>query len=488
MTTIDLRSAATLARAVQDGSLRAADVAATALAAIASRNDSTNAFVETFADTAMAQAERVDARRQQGGARLPLAGVPIAIKDNLLLQGHLAACGSRMLRDFRAPYTATVVQRLLDLGAVVLGRTNMDEFGMGSSTEHSVHGASRNPFDTTRVPGGSSGGAAAAVASELCPIALGSDTGGSVRQPAAMCNLTGLKPTYGRMSRYGLVAYASSLDCIGVLAHDAEDAALALQGAGLDPFDGTSRNEAVPDYSAALQKRTDLRSVRLGVLDGDSRGIEDAVRTATDAAIATMVDLGATVVRCSLPHDRHSVSTYYLLAAAEASSNLARYDGLRYGYSQRGRTLDDCYERSRSEGFGREVQLRILLGTHALQAGYQHELYGKATKVRRLLQQDFGRAFAHCDLIVSPTSPIVAFPIGSKIDDPVAMYRCDALTVGASLAGLPAMSVPCGFAEGQLPIGLQLTAPALREDLLLQVAHVFQAHTKWHRQRPASCR
>jgi aspartyl-tRNA(Asn)/glutamyl-tRNA(Gln) amidotransferase subunit A len=486
---IDLRSAAAIAGAVRSGALCATDVVATALATVERRNRHENALVETFAASAMATAERVDAARRRGEDPGPLAGVPIAIKDNLLLRGHIAACGSRMLADFRAPYTATVVQRLLDRGAVVIGRTNMDEFGMGSSTEHSAYGPTRNPWDRSRVPGGSSGGAAAAVAGELCPIAFGSDTGGSVRQPASMCNLTGLKPTYGRMSRYGLVAYASSLDCIGVLAHDAADLALALGVAGPDGRDTTALDAPVPAYVAELANRTELKGLRIGVLDDDDggAGLDAAVKAATTTALQTLEALGARLVPCVLPHVRHAVSTYYLLAAAEASSNLARYDGVRFGLSRKGRTIDESYANSRSDGFGAEVQLRILLGTHALQHGYHDELYGQATRVRQLLRRDFDAAFAHCDLIASPTSPLPAFAIGSKIDDPVAMYRCDAMTVPASLAGLPALSMPCGFAKGNLPIGLQLTAPALAEVLLLQVANVYQQRTDWHRQRPEEC-
>jgi aspartyl-tRNA(Asn)/glutamyl-tRNA(Gln) amidotransferase subunit A len=486
MTALHVLGARALAAGIRNGELRAADVITHHLRRIAERDPPQHAFLEVFADQALAAAAVVDRDRAAGRALGPLAGVPVAIKDNLLREHCIAACGSRMLEHFVAPYSATAVARLERLGAIVVGRTNMDEFGMGSSTERSAFGPTPNPWAPDRVPGGSSGGSAAAVASDLCPLALGSDTGGSVRQPAALCGVSGLKPTYGRISRLGLVAYASSLDCVGLLARSTSDLALGLQIAGADDGDPTSAAVPVPDY-AALPARADLRGLRIGVAREFAAAVVDAeVDDAVRAATTLLRERGAELVDCSLPAAEHAVATYYLVAAAEASSNLARYDGVRYGHRAGGdQRLDDVYAASRSSGFGAEVQLRILLGTFALQKGYQDQVYGQASRVRALLRRDFARAFAQCDLIASATSPIAAFPLGSRLQDPVAMYRCDALTVPASLAGLPALSVPCGTTRGGLPVGLQLTAPAFAEPLLLQVGDVYQRATDWHRRRPA---
>ena len=485
MTPLHQLPALAIAAAVRQGELRARDVAAASLARIGEHEPRLGAFVETWPDAAMAAAERIDRQRAAGEPVGPLAGVPVAIKDNLLLAGHVAACGSRMLERFVAPYTATAVARLLQLDAVVIGRTNMDEFGMGSSTEWSAFGPTHNPWAHDRGPGGSSGGSAAAVAADLCPLALGSDTGGSVRQPAALCGVTGLKPSHGRISRRGLVAYASSLDCVGILGRAAADLALVLQIAGADPGDSTAATVAVPDYAREVAARGDLAGLRIGRPRELAAGIDAGVAAAVDAALSVLQDRGAHLVDCALPSVAHAVATYYLVAAAEASSNLARYDGVRYGLRQdRAGRLEALYADSRSQGFGPEVQLRILLGTFALQHGYQDEVYGQATRVRALLRQDFARAFAQCDLIACPTSPVPPFALGSKLDDPLAMYRCDALTVPPSLAGLPALSLPCGFAGAGLPVGLQLVAPAFAESLLLQAGHVYQQQTDWHRRRP----
>jgi aspartyl-tRNA(Asn)/glutamyl-tRNA(Gln) amidotransferase subunit A len=478
-------SALELAAAVARGERRAADVLEGALAAIAAADGTLHGCLEVFGDAARAAADRIDAGRRRGDALGPLAGVPIAIKDNLLCQGQVSSAGSRMLERFVAPCSSTAVERLQAAGAVLLARTNMDEFGMGSSTEHSAFGPTRNPWRHDCVPGGSSGGSAAAVAQGYCPLALGSDTGGSVRQPAALCGVLGLKPTYGRVSRFGLIAYASSLDCVGGLARTAADLAALLQVlAGGDDRDPTSSRQPVPDYAAALRPLPP--GLRLGMpweLNGP--GLDPAVAECTRLAIDRLVELGAVRMPCELPSVAHAVPTYYLVATAEASANLARYDGVRYGLRRRGNgRLESMYAQSRSAGFGDEVQLRILLGTFALRAGHVDEFYGQATKVRTLLRQDFSRAFASCDLVVCPTSPVAAFPLGSKVDDPLAMYLCDALTVPASLAGLPALSVPCGFTADGLPVGLQLIAPPLREDLLLQVAHAYQQVTDWHLRRP----
>ena len=481
-----LPSCRAIADAVRNGDRRAADVVQDCLSRIEQRDAAIGAFVEVFRERALAHAHDLDAARARGAELPPLAGVPMAIKDNWLLEGEVAACGSRMLASFRAPYTATVVQRLIDLGAIVLGRTNMDEFGMGSSTERSAFFPTRNPWDTSRVPGGSSGGAAAAVAAGFCALAVGSDTGGSVRQPASLCGVTGIKPTYGRLSRYGLVAYASSLDCPGFLARSADDLALAMQAAGQDPRDATSLD--APASECVFDERTaTLRGVRIGVLRDTAieRGVEAEVQQACDRAFDELRRHGAEIVDVSLPRAQHAVAAYYLVASSEASSNLARYDGIRFGHSPGGRTLEEAVTNARSDGFGPEVQLRVLLGTHALRSGYHDELYGQATRVRALVREDFAAAFRGCDLIASPTTPVAAFALGSRIDDPLAMHACDALTVPASLAGLPAISMPCGFTQDGLPIGLQLTAPHRREGALLAAAHAWQQATDWHQRRPS---
>ncbi|MBK8098297.1 MAG: Asp-tRNA(Asn)/Glu-tRNA(Gln) amidotransferase subunit GatA [Planctomycetes bacterium] len=476
-----------LVRSVQTGERSAVDVVADALARIAAGDGTLRAFVEIGAERALADAAAIDARRAAGQPLGPLAGLPIALKDNLLRQGAIAGAGSRMLADFVAPYSATAVARAQSADAVVFGRTNMDEFGMGSSTERSCHGPTRNPWDRTRVPGGSSGGAAAAVAAGFAPLALGSDTGGSIRQPAAFCGVTGLKPTYGRVSRYGLIAYASSLDCVGGIARSAADLALLLDAiAGVDAADPTTLQATAGECRLALGVRTDLKGLTFGVpweLNGP--GLDADVLAAIRQTHSRLADLGARLVDVALPHVPHAVPTYYLIATAEASTNLARYDGIRFGLRRDGSgSLESMLTHSRSHGFGDEVQLRILLGTFALRAGWQDQFYGQATRVRTLLRQDFTTAFARCDAILCPTSPVTAFPLGARIDDPLAMYLCDALTVPASLAGLPALSLPCGVGDGDLPVGLQIIGPALREDLLLQVGHVWQQHTDWHRRRP----
>jgi len=479
-------SAATIAGAVQSGEVRATTVAAAVLGRIREFNPGLHAFLGVRDDRVLADAEAIDAAQRAGTPLGPLAGVPIAWKDNLVRAGETATAGSRLLERFVSPYTATVIERLERAGALLLGRTNLDEFGMGSSTENSAYGPTRNPWNRDLVPGGSSGGSAAAVAADLCTLALGSDTGGSVRQPAALCGVTGLKPTYGRVSRHGLIAYASSLDCVGACARSAADLALWLDVcSGHDVADATSRPDP-PTVAAGLPHRTDLRGLVIGLpWEMNGPGIDEQVSRALQHAVERLRDLGARIVECSLPTVPHAVPTYYLIATAEASSNLARYDGVRYGQRREvpGR-VEAMIAASRSAGFGDEVQLRVLLGTFALSYGYQDELYGQATRARTLLQSDFARAFAQCDLLLSPTSPVPAFPLGSRNDDPLAMYLCDALTVPASLAGLPALSQPCGATADGLPIGMQWMAPTLREDLLLGAAHTFQLHTDHHLRRP----
>ncbi|MFO1078830.1 MAG: Asp-tRNA(Asn)/Glu-tRNA(Gln) amidotransferase subunit GatA [Planctomycetota bacterium] len=463
---------------------RAAAAAQACLDRIAAVDPTMHAFL-VDRDRVRRDAEAVDRARAAGAPLAPLAGVPIAWKDNLVRAGHRATAGSRLLETFTSPYTATVLARLERAGAVLLGRTNLDEFGMGSTNENSAYGPTRNPWNPECVPGGSSGGSAAAVAANCCPLAVGSDTGGSIRQPAAFCGVTGLKPTYGRTSRHGLIAYASSLDCIGAVARTAEDLALWLDAvAGPDAADATTLPTDGRDFRAALGTRADLRGLRIGMpAELNGPGLADEVAEVVAAAAAEFGELGAELAPCSMPNLAHAIPTYYLIATAEASSNLARYDGVRYGRRREvpGR-IDAMMAATRSAGFGPEVQLRVLLGTFALRDGYHDEYYGQATRVRAQLRADFAAVFANCDVLLSPTAPSLPFPLGSLRDDPLETWLCDALTVPQSLAGLPAISVPCGFAAG-LPVGMQLSAPWGREDLLLQIAHVFQQHTDHHLRR-----
>ncbi len=418
----------------------------------------------------------------------PLDGIPMSLKDVLLTAGVPTTAGSRMLEHFVPPYNGTVVQRLLDAGAVLLGKTNQDEFAMGSSTEHSYFGPTRNPWDPSRVPGGSSGGSAAAVAAGMGYYSLGSDTGGSIRQPAALTGTVGLKPTYGRVSRFGLIAFASSLDQIGPFTRSTRDAAFVLRGiAGADSLDSTSQAVPVPDYTAGLAP--DLRGLRVGVVrEYLGPGLDSAVRTAVEAAIAQIEQLGATLHDVALPHSSYALDAYYVIAPAEASANLARYDGVKYGYRapEAGAGVDsagaDLMSRTRGTGFGAEVKRRIMLGTYALSSGYYDAYYKKAQQVRTLVAQDFARAFAEVDVIVGPTSPTVAFGVG-EVDDPLQMYLMDIYTIPANLAGISGISLPCGFA-GSLPIGLQLQARAFDEGTLLRAAHAYEQATPWHERHP----
>ncbi len=442
-----------------------------------------NSFITVTAEDARAQAKLADARLSAGDAP-PLTGIPIAHKDIFCTAGARTSCGSRMLDNFVSPYDATVVARLRKAGAVMLGKTNMDEFAMGSSNETSHYGPVRNPWDRNRVPGGSSGGSAAAVAARLTPGATGTDTGGSIRQPAALCGITGIKPTYGRVSRWGMVAFASSLDQAGTLARTAEDAALLLQAmAGPDPRDSTALPEPVPDYTAGLARPPG--NITIGVVedffdDGLDRGNAQLVRD----ALAVMERLGATLRTVRLKNIGLSVPVYYVVAPAEASSNLSRFDGVRFGHRAKGaEDLAQLYMRTRGEGFGAEVKRRILTGTYVLSAGYFDAYYLQAQKVRQLISEDFARAFREVDIIAGPTTPTPAFPLGQKLDDPVRMYLNDIYTIGAPLAGLPAISVPCGLVRG-LPVGLQFIGPHLGEDLLLRAAHWYQKETDWHTLAP----
>jgi len=444
-------------------------------------------FIEWDAADALAQADAADAALKEGVThdRRPLLGVPVAIKDNIAVRGHTLRCASRILGDFRSPYDATVVERLRAAGAILLGRLNMDEFAMGSSTENSAFGPTRNPWDPDRTPGGSSGGSAAAVSAGECPAALGSDTGGSIRQPAAFCGCVGLKPTYGRVSRYGLVAFASSLDQIGPLATTVEDTALLLKViAGHDPRDATSLPDPVPDYTAPIEP--DLRGVRLGLpREYFGSGLAPEVEQAVRKAIEHLQGLGAEILEVSLPHTPHGLATYYVIATAEASANLARFDGIRYGLRVEGQDPVELYERTRGRGFGPEVKRRIILGTFVLSSGYYDAYYLRAQKVRTLIRRDFLEAFTRVDALVAPVTPTVAFRLGEKISDPLQMYLTDVFTLSCNLAGICGLSIPCGWtASPCLPIGLQLLGPPLGEQTLLRVAGAYQLTTDWHRRQP----
>ncbi len=441
------------------------------------------AYLTVTEESALAQAREADGCLAAGETS-PLTGIPLQIKDIICTKGIRTTCASRMLEGYTPVYNATVVARLLDRHAVVLGKGNMDEFGMGSSTENSAFHPSHNPWDTGRVPGGSSGGSAAAVAAGEALAALGSDTGGSIRQPAALCGVVGLKPTYGLVSRYGLVAFASSLDQIGPLTRSVADCALVLSAiAGHDPRDSTSLPQPPQDYSAALGR--DIRGLRLGVPDEYfTSGMEEGVRQAVLAGIKALEGLGAVVQPVSLPTTKYALACYYIIAPSECSANLARYDGVKYGYSHQGAgDMWEAMEQTRGHGFGPEVKRRIMLGTYALSAGYYDAYYRKAQQVRTLIRQEFDRVFGEVDALVAPTSPVVAFPLGDKTADPVQLYLIDVCTLPVNIAGLPAMSVPCGFADG-LPVGMQLIGPRLSEATLLRIAHAYQQVTQWHDKRP----
>ena len=452
------------------------------LARIERLNPALNALITVTAEKALEVAAAAD-RRLGLGEKGPLLGIPLIHKDIFCTDGVRTSCGSRMLDNFIAPYDATVVTRLKSAGAVMLGKSNMDEFAMGSSNETSYYGPVKNPWDITKVPGGSSGGSAAATAARLAPFATGTDTGGSIRQPAALTGVTGVKPTYGRVSRYGMIAFASSLDQAGVFARTAADAAPVLQAmAGFDPRDSTSIDAPVPEYTATLD--APLKGLKIGLLREFFDGLEACNSALIHDALKVYSSLGAETVEVSLPHLPLSVPTYYVVAPAECSSNLSRFDGVRFGYRcENPKDLADLYKRSRGEGFGPEVKRRIMTGTYVLSAGYYDAYYLKAQKVRRLITDDFRAAFAQVDLLIGPTTPTPAFDIGAKIDDPVTMYLNDIYTIGANLAGLPGMSLPCGFVDG-LPMGLQLIGPHFSEGKLLNAAHRFQQETDWHRHSP----
>ncbi len=456
------------------------------LARIAAVDPSLHAFLDVTAERARADADRIDAARQAGESLPPLAGVPLAIKDNLCTRGVRTTCASRMLEHFVPPYESTVTERLWRSGAVLLGKTNLDEFAMGGSTETSAFGSTGNPWNLEHVPGGSSGGSAAALASGECLAALGSDTGGSIRQPASFCGVVGLKPTYGRISRYGLVAFASSLDQVGPFTTTVADAAALLQVmAGSDPRDSTCLRAPVPDYSATLADPID--GLRVGLVREcfDQEGLDPEVKASVLAAAEQLQALGAELVDVSCPRFNDGIATYYVIAPSEASANLARYDGVKYGYrAEDADSLASMTARSRAEGFGAEVQRRILIGTYALSAGYVDAYYKKAQQVRTLIRQDFDAAYRQVDVLLTPTAPSTAFRRGAHADDPLAMYLADLLTIPANLAGLPAISVPCGFDEAGLPIGVQLIGNVLEEPRLLQVAHQYEQAAAVMQQRP----
>jgi len=476
---------AQLSASLATGAFSSEELTRALLERIEQFNPGLNAFITVTEDAALAQARAADERRRQGQAG-PLTGIPLAHKDIFCTLGVRTSCGSRMLDRFIAPYDATVVAKLNAAGMVMLGKTNMDEFAMGSSNENSFYGPVRNPWDLDAVPGGSSGGSAAAVAARLTPAATGTDTGGSIRQPAALCGLTGIKPTYGRVSRWGMIAYASSLDQGGPLARTAEDCALLLGAmAGFDPRDSTSVDRPVPDYVAALDRPLD--GLRIGLpKEYFGEGLDGAVARTVEAAVAEYRKLGATVRDITLPNTHLAIPAYYVIAPAECSSNLARFDGVRYGHRcANPKDLLDLYTRSRAEGFGPEVTRRILVGTFALSAGYYDAYYLKAQQIRRLISNDFRQAFAQVDVIVGPTSPTVAFNLGEKVDDPVTMYLSDIYTIAVNLAGLPGLSLPVGCV-GQRPVGLQLIGNYFAEDRLLNAAHRYQQVTAWHARAPVA--
>lgn len=468
-----------------DKKISARELTAAVLDRIAAVDDQIGAYITVSGDRAMAQAEQADARIASGNAA-PLTGIPLGIKDLMCTQSLPTTCGSRILEGFVPPYDATVIRKLEEAGAVIVGKLNMDEFAMGSSTENSGIQITRNPWDPECIPGGSSGGSAAAVAADMCLAALGSDTGGSIRQPASHCGVVGLKPTYGRVSRFGLVAFASSLDQIGPLTKNVGDCARMMNAiSGYDQSDSTSVPRDVPDYTAVLDR--DLRGLKIGIPDEFSaaEGLDPAVLTAVGQAIDVLQDLGAERVSVSLPHTEYAVAVYYVIAPSEASSNLARYDGVKYGFRDAGSPdLMSMYRGTRSGGFGPEVQRRIIIGTYCLSAGYYDAYYGKASQVRTLIMRDFERAFENCDVILSPVAPTPAFKIGEKVDDPLTMYLSDIFTLSANLAGIPGMSVPCGFSAAGLPIGLQIMGSHFNEEMILKVGHGFEQATDFHKKRP----
>jgi aspartyl-tRNA(Asn)/glutamyl-tRNA(Gln) amidotransferase subunit A len=443
-----------------------------------------HSFITLCRDSALQEAKQAEERLKTEANPHSFLGIPIAVKDNFLTRGTRTTCASKILANFIPPYDSTTVRKLRTSGAIIIGKTNLDEFAMGSSVENSAFFPTHNPWDTSRVPGGSSGGSAAAVAANQCIVALGTDTGGSIRQPAAFCGIVGLKPTYGRVSRYGIIAFASSMDQVGPMTKDVRDSALMLEAiASHDPADSTSANRPVLSYSASLTE--DVKGLRLGIpKEYFVSGIQPEVERAVRNAIRELEKNGAVINEISLPHTDHAVAVYYIVATAEASSNLARYDGIRYGHRARARDLTETYMLSRAEGFGPEVKRRIMLGTYALSAGYYDAYYLKAQKVRALIKKDFDEAFKSCDAIITPTAPTTAFKIGEKIQDPLQMYLSDIYTISVNLAGLPALSLPCGFDTEGLPIGMQIIGKHFDESTILGIAYAYEQSTDWHKRKP----
>jgi aspartyl-tRNA(Asn)/glutamyl-tRNA(Gln) amidotransferase subunit A len=479
------RTAAELLGALSRNEITSERLTSSFLDAIRKRDPRVQAFLKVDEQAALARAHEVDQKRSKGEKLGRLAGVPIAIKDVLCTTGVATTCGSKVLERFVPPYDAHVVSRLTQADAILVGKTNLDEFAMGSSTENSAFQTTRNPWDLNRIPGGSSGGSAAAVAACEAPWSLGTDTGGSIRQPASLCGIVGLKPTYGRVSRFGLIAFASSLDQIGTFTHSVEDAALLMEViAGHDPRDSTCVAKPVPAYSQILNQP--VKPLTIGVArEHFGAGLDPEVEVSVRMALKVYADAGAKIVDVSLPHTSYAIAAYYVVATAEASSNLARYDGVHYGHRAPSfANLIEMYSKSRGEGFGKEVKRRIMLGSYALSSGYKDAYYVKALKVRRLIKNDFDQAFASCDVLVGPTSPTPAFKIGERTADPLAMYLSDIYTISCNLAGNTGISIPCGFTKTGLPIGLQLQAPPFEEEKMLRIARMFEAATDWHTRRP----
>lgn len=478
-------SAHDASRLLLSGDIKSVELTEACLQNMNETEPSVKACITVCADTALQQAREADDRIALGKGG-PLTGIPFLIKDNIATRGIRTTCASRILNNFVPPFDATVIEKIKKSGVVILGKTNMDEFAMGSSTENSAFFPTRNPWDTNRVPGGSSGGSAAAVAARQAPIALGSDTGGSIRQPAGFCNVVGMKPTYGRVSRYGLVAFASSLDQIGPITRSVSDCALALSIiAGHDPMDSTSYNSPVPDFLKAL--KPNLKGIKIGIpKEYYSEGIDGVVKTTLSASIKTLSQLGAEIdYEISLPHTRYALSVYYIIAPSEASANLSRYDGVKYGYSYaEGRTIRESIEKTKQYGFGAEVKRRIMLGTYALSAGYYDAYYLKAQKVRTIIINEFKEAFKKCDALVTPTSPSLPFRIGEKIEDPLQMYLSDVCTIPSNIAGIPAITVPAGFCNG-LPVGMQILGRHLEEEMILRIAYAYENATGWYKKKPS---
>ncbi len=485
MSDLNQLSAVEIAAGVQSKKFKAVDVVTASLAAIKKTNGTLNAYLSVAEEVSLKSAKAVDEKVQAGLPAGRLAGVPIAIKDNMMVKGQPVTCASKILGNYTAPYDAHVIENLVREGAIMVGKTNLDEFAMGSSTENSAFGPSRNPWDTSRIPGGSSGGSAVAVATRTVPISLGSDTGGSIRQPASLCGILGMKPTYGRVSRYGVVAFASSLDQIGPFTHTPEDMALAMSViSGKDERDATSVDKPVPDFSADLKKP--VKGLRIGIpKEYFVEGMDAEVKKSVMEAANVLKKLGAEIKEISLPNSDSALAVYYILAPSEASSNLARFDGMRYGFrNPDAGNLIEQYGLNRRDGFGPEVKRRIMIGTYALSSGYYDAFYSKAQKVRTLIKRDFDKAFEGVDIILTPVSPTPAFKIGEKADDPLTMYLSDICTIPCNLAGIPGISVPCGFTSNNLPIGVQFYANLFQDSLLLQVTNTYLTETGWHKKLP----